>query len=78
MDVSSITQESKYNNMPLKDTIVNIINDPAANTAGGATTVIALLNSFFQMMNPVFTGLFYIASIAWLGVQIYYKVKRKK
>ncbi len=46
------------------------------NAAGVATTCIALFNSFFQMLNPVLTGLFYIASIGWLGVQIYYKIKR--
>jgi hypothetical protein len=64
--------------MSIKDTLLSVVNDPAANTAGGAATVIALLNSFFQMMNPVFTGLFYLASIGWLGVQIYYKIKNKK
>ncbi len=57
---------------------MNIINDPTTNTAGGVATIIAFMNSFFQMMNPVFTGLFYIASICWLGVQIYYKIKNKK
>jgi hypothetical protein len=62
----------------MKKTLMNIINDPTANTAGGAATIIAFMNSFFQMMNPVFTGLFYIASICWLGVQIYYKIKNKK
>lgn len=56
---------------------MTILNDPAANTAGGATTVIALMNSVFQMLNPVLTGLFYVASIAWLVVQIYYKIKKK-
>jgi hypothetical protein len=29
------------------------------------------------MLNPVLTGLFYILSIGWLGVQIYYKIKNK-
>lgn len=62
--------------MSIKNSLMNILNDPTANTAGGATTVIALFNSVFQMMNPIFTGLFYIASIGWLGVQIYYKIKR--
>lgn len=46
------------------------------NAMGVATTCIALFNSFFSMLNPVFTGLFYIVSIGWLGVQIYYKIKR--
>lgn len=47
------------------------------NTAGITTTCIAFLNSFFQLFNPVLTGLFYIASIGWLAVQIYYKIKRQ-
>jgi hypothetical protein len=47
------------------------------NAAGVATTCIALFNSFFSMLNPVLTGIFYIASISWLGVQIYYKIKNK-
>jgi hypothetical protein len=64
--------------MPLKDYIFGMITDPTANTAGGVTTVIALLNSVFQMLNPVLTGIFYIASIGWLGVQIYHKIKYKK
>jgi len=46
------------------------------NAMGVATTCIALFNSFFSMLNPVLTGLFYILSIGWLGVQIYYKIKR--
>jgi hypothetical protein len=50
---------------------------PEFNTAGIATTCIALFNSFFSMLNPVLTGLFYILSIGWLGVQIYYKIKNK-
>ena len=56
---------------------MNILNDSTANAAGGTTTVIALLNSVFQMLNPVLTGIFYVASIGWLGVQIYYKIKRR-
>jgi hypothetical protein len=50
---------------------------PELNAAGIATTCIALFNSFFSMLNPVLTGLFYILSIGWLGVQIYYKIKNK-
>jgi hypothetical protein len=46
------------------------------NAMGVATTCIALFNSFFSMLNPVLTGIFYILSIGWLGVQIYYKIKR--
>jgi len=46
------------------------------NAMGIATTCIALFNSFFSMLNPVLTGVFYILSIGWLGVQIYYKIKR--
>jgi hypothetical protein len=38
---------------------------------------IGMLNSWFQMLNPVLTGLFYIGSIIWLAVQIYYKIKKK-
>jgi hypothetical protein len=49
---------------------------PELNAAGVTTTCIALFNSFFSMLNPVLTGLFYILSIGWLGVQIYYKIKR--
>lgn len=58
--------------------LLNVINTPEANTAGLITTCLAALNSFFQMFNPVLTGLFYIASIAWLGVQMYYRIKDKK
>jgi hypothetical protein len=50
---------------------------PEFNTAGVTTTCIALFNSFFSMLNPVLTGCFYIASIGWLLVQIYYKIKNK-
>ena len=46
------------------------------NAMGVATTCIALFNSFFSMLNPVLPGVFYILSIGWLGVQIYYKIKR--
>jgi hypothetical protein len=46
------------------------------NAMGVATTCIALFNSFFSMLNPVLTGVFYILSIGWLSVQIYYKIKR--
>ncbi len=57
--------------------ILNKMNNSSElNAAGVATTCIALFNSFFQMLNPVLTGLFYVASIGWLGVQIYYKIKR--
>ena len=37
-----------------------------------------MINSWFEMMNPLLTGLFYIGSIVWLDVQIYYKLKNKK
>jgi hypothetical protein len=50
---------------------------PEFNTAGIATTCIALFNSFFSMLNPVLTGVFYMASIGWLLVQIYYKIKNQ-
>jgi len=53
------------------------VNSPLLNTAGVLSTTVAFVNSFFGMLNPVLTGLFYIASIGWLGVQIYYKIKNK-
>jgi hypothetical protein len=57
--------------------ILNEMNDSTElNAAGVATMCIALFNSFFSMLNPVLTGIFYILSIGWLGVQIYYKIKR--
>lgn len=62
----------------MKNPLLNIITDPAANTAGAAASVIAFTNSLFQMLNPVFTGIFYAVSICWLVVQIYYKIKYKK
>jgi hypothetical protein len=52
------------------------LNTPEINAAGVATTCLTLLNSVFQMLNPVLTGLFYIASIGWLLTQIYYKIKK--
>ena len=58
--------------------LLDAVNTPEANTAGLITTCLAALNTFFQMFNPVLTGLFYIASISWLGVQMYYKIKDKK
>ena len=61
----------------LLNLIDSIVNNPAANTVGALSTTIAFINSFFGMLNPILTGLFYIASIGWLGVQIYYKIKDK-
>jgi len=58
--------------------ITTMVNSPEANTLGLVTTCLAALNSFFQVFNPVITGVFYIASIVWLCVQIYYKLKTKK
>ena len=58
--------------------LLDAVNTPEANTVGLATTCLAALNTFFQMFNPVLTGLFYIASIAWLCVQMYYRIKDKK
>ena len=55
-----------------------MMNSSEANALGITTTCLAALNSFFQVFNPVITGLFYIASIIWLCVQIYYKLKIKK
>ena len=54
------------------------LNTPELNVAGATTTCLTLLNSVFQMLNPVLTGLFYIASIGWLLTQIYFKIKNKK
>ena len=54
------------------------LNTPELNAAGAATTCLTLLNSVFQMLNPVLTGIFYIASMGWLLTQIYYKIKIKK
>jgi hypothetical protein len=56
---------------------LDIANSPEANTLGLATACLTALNSFFQMFNPVLTGIFYLASIAWLITQIYYKIKNK-
>lgn len=50
--------------------------DPQAQAGGVIVTCLAALNSFFTMFNPVLTGMFYIASIAWLLTQIYYKKKK--
>lgn len=65
----------------MKNFILDIINstanDTTYNSIGAASTTIAFFNSFFQMLNPVLTGIFYAASIGWLGVQIYYKIKNK-
>ena len=58
--------------------ILNNLDNPETNTLGLATTSLAALNSFFQLFNPGLTGIFYIASIGWLVVQIYYKTKGKK
>ena len=58
--------------------IITMINSPEANTLGITTTCLAALNSFFQVFNPLITGLFYIASITWLCIQIYYKIKNRK
>jgi hypothetical protein len=58
--------------------ITTMMNSSEANALGITTTCLAALNSFFQVFNPVITGLFYIASIIWLCVQIYYKLKIKK
>ena len=56
---------------------MNINDSTELNTAGGAMTVVSLLNSVFGMLNPVLTGIFYIASICWLITQIVYKIKNK-
>ena len=65
----------------MKPFFLNILdptaNNPFLNTAGILSTTVAFVNSFFGMLNPVLTGLFYIASIGWLIVQIFYKIKNK-
>jgi hypothetical protein len=53
-------------------------NNPQINTAGVTAMCLSALNSFFQVLNPILTGIFYVASITWLIVQIYYKMKPKK
>lgn len=58
--------------------LLDSMNTPGANSLGLVTACLTALNSFFEMFNPVLTGVFYIASIAWLCVQIYYKTKHKK
>jgi hypothetical protein len=45
---------------------------------GVALVSAGMLNSVFNMLNPILTGLFYIASIIWLCVQIFNKLKNKK
>lgn len=52
-------------------------SDSTLNSIGAVSTTVAFINSFFQMLNPVLTGLFYVASIGWLLVQIYYKIRNK-
>jgi len=53
-------------------------NNPEFNTIGLVSISLTTLNSLFQVFNPILTGLFYIASISWLCVQIYYKLKGKR
>lgn len=62
----------------MKPFILDVVNDHVANTLGAATLGVSFINSFFQVLNPILTGIFYLGSIAWLGVQIYYKIKYKK
>ena len=52
-------------------------NNSTYNSIGATSTTVAFFNSFFQMLNPVLTGLFYVLSMGWLGIQIYYKIKNK-
>jgi hypothetical protein len=56
---------------------LEIANRPDANNAGIIVTCLTAINSLFQMFNPILTGIFYVASIGWLLVQIYYKIKNK-
>ena len=37
-----------------------------------------MMNAWFEMFNPILTGIFYLVSITWLFVQIYFKIKYKK
>jgi hypothetical protein len=55
-----------------------MVPNPPLNAVGATALVISALNSFFSMLDPILTGLFYIVSITWLVIQIYYKVKYKK
>jgi hypothetical protein len=52
--------------------------NPKLEAAGALTTCVAALNSFFQLLNPILTGIFYILSIGWLMHQIYIKYKKNK
>jgi hypothetical protein len=52
-----------------------MVNNPQMNSIGTSALIISTLNSFFQMLNPVLTGIFYILSISWLIIQIYHKSK---
>lgn len=62
----------------MKPFFLDLVNDHVTNTLGAATLGVSFVNSMFQVMNPILTGIFYIGSIVWLGVQIYYKIKYKK
>jgi len=45
----------------------------------GLTLVSAgMLNSYFNMLNPILTAIFYVASIIWLCIQIFNKIKNEK
>jgi hypothetical protein len=62
----------------MKNFLLDVVNDHVANTLGAATLGVSFVNSMFQVLNPVLTGIFYIASIGWLCIQMYYKIKNKK
>lgn len=55
-----------------------MINSPELNAVGSVALILSALNSFFQMFNPLLTGIFYMLSISWLLIQIIYKLKNKK
>jgi hypothetical protein len=52
-------------------------NNDELNIAGGVSVILAFFNSFFEIFNPLLTGIFYTASTIWVLVQIYYKIKNK-
>ena len=56
----------------------SMINSPMLTTTGVTVACLSMLNSFFELFNPVLTGIFYVASITWLVIQMYYKIKYRK
>lgn len=55
-----------------------MVNTPQGNAFGFIAVYTAMLNSFFNLLNPVLADIFYLLSITWLAVQIYHKLKKEK